>query len=245
MRHLLLSGAALLALVYPANSVTMQIGYMGQDLTGPPEPYTFFVTTASNGNIISDHRMVGTWEVTVMGSTDGVNLYNTVQVQQHDTTKTDWLLISLWALDVRNPGTSYLSQMNLLDPLNDSISLVQLANYSTPIGSPFYQNGLSLYSDNGPTMVTVPGSYNFLAGYPVIGNCAAGCSENSVWYIGSRPEIMVTPLPAALPISPVPVPAALPMFLGGLIGIVALTRRRRKARCRTRQSRTASPNSVQ
>ena len=73
MRHLLLSGAALLALVYPANSVTMQIGYMGQDITGPPDPYTFVVTATSNGNIISDHRMVGTWEVTVMGSTDGVN----------------------------------------------------------------------------------------------------------------------------------------------------------------------------
>lgn len=108
MRHLLLSGAALLALVYPANSVTMQIGYMGQDIAGPPEPYTFVVTATSNGNIISDTRMIGTWEVTVMGSTDGVNLYNTLQVQQHDTTKTDWLLISLWALDVRNPGTSYL-----------------------------------------------------------------------------------------------------------------------------------------
>jgi hypothetical protein len=216
MRHLLLSGAALLALVYPANSVTMQIGYMGQDIAGPPEPYTFVVTATSNGNIISDTRMIGTWEVTVMGSTDGVNLYNTLQVQQHDTTKTDWLLISLWALDVHNPGTSYLSQMNLLDPLNANISLVQLANYSTPIGSPFYQNGLSLYSDNGPTQVTAPGSYNFLAGYPVIGDCKAGCSENSVWYIGSRPEIMVTPVPAALPISPVPLPAALPLFATGL-----------------------------
>jgi hypothetical protein len=72
MRHLLLSGAALLALVYPANSVTMQIGYMGQDITGPPEPYTFFITAASNGNIISDHRMVGTWEVTVMFGEFGV-----------------------------------------------------------------------------------------------------------------------------------------------------------------------------
>jgi hypothetical protein len=121
--------------------------------------------------------------------------------------------------------------MNLLDPLNANISLVQLANYSTPIGSPFYQNGLSLYSDNGPTQVTVPGSYNFLAGYPVIGDCTAGCSENSVWYFGSRPEIMVTPLPAALPISPVPLPAALPLFATGLgiMGVLGWRRNRKPA----------------
>jgi hypothetical protein len=92
---------------------------------------------------------------------------------------------------------------------------VYWADYSAPFGSPYYDNGLALYSAGGPVKITAAGAYLFSAIDNGFGACIS-CGDMGVMYVASHPII------------PTPLPPAAWLFGSALAGIGLLGRRKSK-----------------
>jgi hypothetical protein len=191
MRKLLLSLCAGLSLCASAQAAVMNIGILEMS-PGVPPPY-IFDPVASGINSVSTTGSFGSWLFDVNATSVNGNLVSSWSIIQTDNTKEDILVMDVRSLGL-DRGSTYTSLMNWVGTLPANFD-VYWADYSAPFGSPYYDNGLALYSAGGPVKITAAGAYLFGAIDNGFGACIL-CGDMGVMYVASHP-IIHTPLPAA------------------------------------------------
>jgi len=216
-RKLLLSLGAGLSLCASAQAAVMNIGILEMN-AGMPPPYIFdpvasgINSVSATGSSVSATGSFGSWLYDVNATSVNGNLVSSWSIIQTDNTKEDLLIMDVRALGL-DRGSAYTSLMNWVGTLPANFD-VHWADYSAPFGSPYYDNGLALYSAGGPVKITAAGAYLSNAIDNGFSACIS-CGDMGVMYIASHP--IQTPLP----------PAAL-LFGSVLAGLGLLGRRKLK-----------------